>query len=274
MRSTHADHAIMDLVDGTLVNRGLSVLIADLEGRRLNQQEVAKGVEYGESTTNFQGRKKLNPEDVYKLLNLGIHSHGATSNELLENSLIVRHGDKPMNNNRNLVNNVQFNHEIINLIEQSNKYKQEKKIKDLREQIVESAGDYGLYNEASNRAMKENMRSNNETRHQIMSQAKSDGFTVKSYSGIKPTHDNRYNNINGEQYYGTTLDNVARRLRNKSGNRSTDDTEHDMKQGLMEFGTYDQSKKSIAQYNSRDYNNSLERSDESEDISDTTSKRY
>ncbi len=275
MRSTHTDHAIMDLVDGTLVNRGLSVLISDLEGRRFNMQEVAKGSTYGESTNNFQANKKLNPEDIYKILHIGgRQSHSANSNELLEGSLIIRSGDKPMNDNRKLLNNVEFNHEIINLIEQSNKYTNDHKIKDLREQIVESAGDYGLYNEATNRSMKENMKSNNQSRHQLQSQAKLDGFTVKSYSGFKPTYDNRQKNINYEDFKSHSLNSMMKDKRNTMGNKSVDDVENDMIQGNFEFGSYGYAPKSINSYTVRNYSNSLERSDESDTITDTTSSLY
>jgi hypothetical protein len=201
--SSFVDHAYMAVVDGELVNRELAKLIVDLQGQRNIREKVVQGGGFNESSVNQQARKKLDVSDIYKIMQIGgVISQGKAPHAEFEGMRVAKYGNLPMNNNRELVKNVQVNHEILNSMQQANKKLKERDIKDLREAIAKSAADNGIYKIANNKSTVKEGLTNNQTRNVSDPRYIEAQKTTKNYAGIKPSNlmKNKLANMNGEDF--------------------------------------------------------------------------
>ncbi len=202
--STFVDHAYMAVVDGELVNRELARLIVDLQGQRNIREQVAQGGQFNDSAVNQQAKKKLDMSEVYKIKQIGgLASQGLAPNVKFEGMRVAKYNKLPMNNNRDLVNNIEINHEILNSMQQATKkLKDPKDTKDLRDAIAQSAADNGLYKISNNKKQVRESLTSNQTRNVSDPRYIESQKTTQNYSGIKPSNLllNKLNNINGEDF--------------------------------------------------------------------------
>jgi hypothetical protein len=244
--STWTDHSVMRVVDEELVNKSLANLIIDLEGLRLNKQMVAQGAAYSDSAVNQINKRKVNAEDIYKLMRVPLQSSAKTANEAFDGKSIAKYGNKPMNNNRKLTKSVMFNHKVLNSMEQATKSANKEQFTDLRESIAQSASNNNLYNEVKNKRVSKERSTENQNRHSDMGHVETDSFAVKSYKGIKPTNDRMKNSGKTvfDEFGDYSLGTHEKRKRQHEADLSihdavTNDTDID----LFEFGVHEKALK-------------------------------
>lgn len=251
--SSFLDHANMAVINGERTNRMLANLIIDLEGLRATKQEVAQGATYGDSAVQQQRSKKMQPDDIYKILMIGGNvSHGQSANEAFEGKRIARYGSMPKNNNRVLIEQIQINHEIVKSMEQATRRiasNEGKEFRDLRKNIEQSASDRGVYREAFNRRLGPNVsKTINETRNAEYTQHVEDGKEVKQYGGIKPSkYRNPTNDLEWERF-GSHSRNTLNRKGRREGYKikDVDDFEQDTDQNRLTFGVFDRATRADA----------------------------
>lgn len=246
--SSFTDHANMAVIDGQLAPKMLAHLIVDLEGLRQNKQEVAKGAQYNDSLVVQERQKKLSPDDIYKIIRLeGMNSQEEAPNVKYEGKMIHKYNNKPKNENRKAIQNIQINHEITKSMELATKKSNRSNIKDLRETIVKSAHDEGLYNESKSRRIlkKENMKTENQNRHTNYSQFVEDTKTVKNYSGIKPSKNYNFQNTISYEEFALESRGVPYRkgANNEKRRKEKEEFENSQDTSLFEFGVYDKADK-------------------------------
>lgn len=192
--SSFVDHSVMRLVDEELVNKSLANLIIDLEGLRKNKQVVAQGAAFSDSSVNQVKKRHLNPEDIYKLMRTVSTSGAKTANEAFDGKRVMKYGNKPMNNNRKLVENVQMNHKVLSSMEQATSKSMSKdKYDDLRKDIKQSAANSNLYHEVRNKKLGALGLTESQLRNSGFAHSDTESLAVKSYKGIKPTADRMSN---------------------------------------------------------------------------------
>lgn len=246
-RSTYLNHANMAIIDGTRVNRMLANLIIDIEGLRDTKQIVTQGAAYSDSAVNQLSKKKLNKDDIYKIIRIGNVNTQALDKEI-DGKAIHRYGKKPMNDQRNLSNSIQFNHAIVKNIEQATKkFKELDKegFVNLRKKIEHSATENGIYKETSNRRLIEKYKSSNTTRNTEDNRYIEEQKEIFNYSGIKPSKERKdHDNIDYEKYGNESSKSVLRKGKRKENIiHSVNDNDQEQDQGRLDFGVYDKAKK-------------------------------
>lgn len=191
--NAYLDHTIPVDIGGQLVNRGLALMILDLQGQRANKQISAQGAQYGDSETvrNRQTRDRINPEDLYKLIQLSMVSPSASdpAHALLGADMNNRSpGDAHLFNPRNLFNEVQINHELAESIVLANKLGQKPQRENLRDEVKQSAANSNLYIQAGNRSLNnKGFQGNLDVRGEVkMNHAVEDSKQTKNYAAAVP----------------------------------------------------------------------------------------
>lgn len=189
--NSYLDHQIPIEINGQMVNRGLAMMILDLEGQRATKQMVAQGTDYDDSQVNLlrEMRLKLNPDDLYKMIMIGMTSatqSKSANQEFFEGRQIVRHA-KFDGDVRQLLSAGVINHDIAASMVQSNRELGPQKSSDLRRAVKKSAADYGLYKEARNRPASVKKTSNTLSREGLDTRSIEEQKETKTYGGIKPS---------------------------------------------------------------------------------------
>ncbi len=256
-QSAFQDHANF-WIDGQQVNRMLGHLIVDLQGQRNTKQAVAEGATYGDSASNSWRKKKMHPDDIYKIMRIGgkISQANTANSDLADSKQVLRYGNKKLNNNRKVVQNAQINHEIAASMEQTARALRDKRTDDLRDKIEQAAHIEGLHTETNNRRVvdisKWDVRKS--AGKASGTQEETESFGVRSYAGIKPSKKNRSGEMADFENYGgdSDLSHVRDGKRRTRKHKTTQDTEYGQDQNAAEFGTFDPAKKEEkrnAQYN-------------------------
>jgi hypothetical protein len=176
------DHVRHKQIEGDMKNKFMALLIADLEGQRENKQLVAQGAVYSDSDAqqNRQVNQKLNPEDIYKLTQI--------SGPLPENATFADASIRSSMTNPDLrvaLSSTKTNHEMAESINNAIRNRTELQTDDLREKIIRSADDYGVYFEKSNRR-REEKTDPTQNRHSLDVRHIEDSKSIKNFSNIKP----------------------------------------------------------------------------------------
>lgn len=231
--NSYLDHSIPVELNGQMVNRGLALMILDLEGQRSTKQAVIQGVDYKDSHSTMmrESKKKINPEDIYKLMMIGLSSNTQASQEF-QGKHIVRH-IKSDSNLRDMLNNTELNHDILNSMISCNREKGKLRTDDLRESIQQTASDNGLYitniqRENSIHKSKGLIRESRDTRHI------EDHKEVKIYSNILPQQSNIHNLANYEPFKKNSHNNhISYRNNERAKNQTISRVNHDV--NMSEF---------------------------------------
>lgn len=238
-RKVEVDRRQVD-INGVMVNKALANLIIDIQGINDTKRAVAKGAVYGDSYKN-QIAQRIHPSDLKKLAQIGIVSHSASANQIID-GMGVNGKMSGLGDNRKLQNDVKVSQHVLNSMEQGTK-KKGKAVKDIRGVIEESAASNEFYHTNGNRqrAVKAgDIRGKVKQNHYI-----DDAKVAKSYSGIVPSKTNRViDKVDKTGTGKTSWDNrlhVAK-LRGLTSNKTTNNT-HEQRFGEFEFGTFDKAKK-------------------------------
>lgn len=188
--NSYLDHQIPIEINGQMVNRGLAMMILDLEGQRATKQMVTHGTDYDDSQVNLlrEMKLKLNPDDLYKMIMIGMTSATQTKSanqEFFEGKQVIRHA-KFDGDVRQLLNAGELNHDIAASMVQSNRELGKQRTDDLRKLVRKSAADYGLYKENSNRPASMRKVKNTLVREGLDTRSIEDQKETKTYGGIKP----------------------------------------------------------------------------------------
>ncbi len=176
------DHARNKQINGDMKNKFMALLITDLEGMRQNKQLVTHGAVYGDSEVQQtrQANQKLNPEDIYKLIQISAPLPENATFDDAKNRSKMTNGDF-----RVALSSTKMNHEIVESINSAVRKRVDLKTGDLREQIAQSAADYGLYNDSSNRKNGD-LPAPTQNRHGLDTQFKEESKTIRNFAHIKP----------------------------------------------------------------------------------------
>lgn len=191
--NSHLDHARPVEINGQMVNRMLAMMIVDLEGQRATKQSTAQGTMFLDSEVDQTraSKQRINPEDLYKMLLIGMTSgsHAASANQeffdnaYLHRSASVENADPVAS--RGLV---KLNHHIIESMVSSNRTLGVQEAKDIRNAIKQSAADNGIYLTNSNRMHGVSKTGPALSREAMTSHAKLESnLEVKNYGGLKPS---------------------------------------------------------------------------------------
>lgn len=239
--SQYQDHIMVDL-GIQLVNRKLADVIIDLEGIRGTKQTVTQGVDYNDSNLAGNRSKRMKPADVYKILMQGLTTQSLSAHSLLggemRNKITATDADF-----RSMLDQSLINHKITTSMEQATRTTSKEDRKDLREQIIQTASDQGLYQELGTRGGRKT-ESSNIGRLSLDNREIEESRSVTNYAGIIPAKDYyTYDKLSIEAFGEESLDGLVRKhSKNKSKNRSKSDHEYDIKQGEFEFGVYNKAK--------------------------------
>ena len=231
--NAYLDHKIPVEINGQMVNRGLAMLILDLEGQRATKQMVAQGTNYDDSQVTMirEMQKKINPEDLYKMIMIGMTSASqptAAHQEFFEGKQIIRHA-KFDGDVRQLLNAGQLNHVVAASMTQVNRERGAKKTDDLRQAVIKSATDYGLYKESINHTANVNKVTNTLVREGINTRSIEDQKETKTYGGIKPSKKYNPHEIIDYEAFAKASKETQKRLVNhrKIGNTNVNSTVND-----------------------------------------------
>jgi hypothetical protein len=235
--NSYLDHQIPIEVNGQLVNRGLAMLILDLEGQRATKQVVAHGTDYDDSHGNLlrEMQQKINPEDLYKMIMIGMTSHSqdkTAHEEFYDGAMMVRNS-KFKGDVRKLLNAGEINHDIANSMMQSNRAVNKKQRSDLREEIHTSAADHGLYQTNKNRPASVRHTRNTLVRESLDTRMIETQRETKTYGAIKPAENyNPHEKLDFEKYAQSSKTTQHRKMNaRKMKNRSVNDTVDDVDMG-------------------------------------------
>lgn len=187
--NSYLDHQIPIEINGQMVNKKLAMLILDLEGQRATKQIVTHGTDYNDSQVNLLRDRKINPDDLYKMIMIGMQSATqckSANQEFFEGRQIIRN-TKFNGDIRQLLNAGEINHDIATSMLQSNRNTGAKRTDDLRKTIQKSAADYGLYKENSNKPASSKQVRNTLVREGLDTRELEEQKITKTYGGIKPS---------------------------------------------------------------------------------------
>ncbi len=214
--NSYLDHQIPIEINGQMVNRGLAMMILDLEGQRATKQMTAQGTDYDDSQVTMlrEMQLRINPEDLYKMIMIGMTSATqakSANQEFFEGKQIVRHA-KFDGDVRDLLNAGVINHDIANSMQQSNRELGPQRSKDLRQAVKKSAADYGLYKESKNRPASVKHTQNTLAREGLDTRDVEDQKETKTYGGIKPSENyNPHTSVDFERYAKNSRTTQARK---------------------------------------------------------------
>jgi hypothetical protein len=269
-RNAYLDHQIPVEVNGQLVNKLFAGLILDLQGQRKNKQLVAQGAYYGDSSVNQQShsKKSLNPEDLYKIIMIGMNSETGKRGLDIRDTMVNKHIDSKKDL-RKMLNQVVINHNIAASMTQVNKIKSSDKKTDLRHNILVSSKIEGFYTTMKNKKIngkdinardlkREGLNTriiDDSTLNKLHKGSKltsvkdgrdvkregldtriiDDSKAIKNYASAKPKQEKKHVNINFEEYKAPVMKSMIRTHKFKSKNKSISDNLDDME--MNEFNT-------------------------------------
>lgn len=249
------DHANMTLVDGTLMNKMLARLIVDLQGQRQTKQILAQETPFNDSGTQQMAKRKVSPDDIYKIMRIGGRaSHAPDANQLFEGIYVNKYGNMPMNNNRRLAEKTEINHEILQAMDQAVRNTKTSGATphgnlEARTRIEESGAHEGFLVEGRNaRPAAKSKRSQTDERDRVEQTRhvsdNADKITM-NYASFRPKETFRTNDKVDTQGFGAHSLQTQERGKNKKNARArtTSDNEYDIDQGRLDFGVYDKANK-------------------------------
>lgn len=244
--STFKDNNLVE-INGTMVNRKLAHLIIDLEGSRETRQEIAKGTDYGESRNTHVRSARLSPMDVYKIMMIDMASPVNANTSHYDGKFLVRNNGKLTHDNRSLMEHAEFNHEIAAIMTAATKSARnisEDDVRNSREQVMQSAGVHGLFQEQGNRKGSAKI-TNSLNRESFNNHHIEDAKTTMNYAGIKPSETNRVmEKLDGESYAKFSRQSITRSgKRDGAVANKTYHNEYEQDRDRLDFGTYDRAER-------------------------------
>lgn len=216
--NVYLDHQRVAQFQDKVINRKLAMLITDIEGIQSTRQIVAQGTEYGESQANRQrGRRKLNPDDLYKLIQIGMQSGSAAEVFDPESGRVDGAGMRRVapgtSDVREALSNVMVNVDMADSMRQVNKRIQPSQTDnaDIRASVAESSANLALDIQQDSRGRPVIVPREHVMRESMDNRHKEESREVKSYAGIKPMAIN--NNL------AKTAPNKARSMEAKTKSR-------------------------------------------------------
>ena len=231
--NSYLDHAIPIELNGQMVNRMLANLILDIEGQRLTKQAAAQGADYSESevTQIRNSRKVLNPDDVFKLIAIGLASQtqAPSAHNLYYSTEFRNRGKQQTLDVRKMLGQTQINHHMAASMLQANRTLGPQEQKDLRDSIIAS-GAHHHHMVEQNTASKVKLVTNTNAREGLSTSHMEDSLGVKVYSTVQPQA--KPSNLDVTEYEVFAKKSRENKNVNKntarSKNKSVTDTEHDM----------------------------------------------
>lgn len=187
--NAYMDHQIPMQIDGQMVNRMLGHLILSISGQQATKQLVAQGADYSESEVNQlrRSRRQIDPDDLYKVMMIGGVSHSISAQqENFEETPVRLQGRMrtfDLHKTRDLAS---LNHKILRSMEQVSRKLGPQKHKDLRDSIKQSAADYGLYTEQTQRPTHKQKVDSTLNRESLDIRQIEEEKVVKQYGGLLP----------------------------------------------------------------------------------------
>jgi hypothetical protein len=189
--NVYLDHQRVAQFQDKIINRQLAALISDIEGIQATRQVVAQGTEYGESrTSQRRGRRKLDPDDLQKLVMMGSASKSAAEVADLEggqaDGASMRRGAPGLSDSRAAMRQVMVNAALADSMQQVNKAIQPSDRGDVRQAVAESAANLALFIEQDAKGQPVPVVNHHVRRESMDTRHIEESRTVKSYSGLKP----------------------------------------------------------------------------------------
>lgn len=232
--NSYLDHEIPVEINGQMVNKGLALMILDLEGQRATKQISAQGTNYDDSQVTMlrEMQARIHPEDLYKMIMIGMTSgtHAPSAQQEYFEGKRVSRSAVHQSDVREMLNHAEINHDIASSMVQSSRELGKKRSGDLREVVKTSAADYGLYQVSKNRPSQVTKMTSSLVREGLDTRSIEDQRETKTYGGIVPAKMyNAQDKVDQEKYGKQSKMTHLRKLNaNKSKNRSVDDSINDV----------------------------------------------
>ena len=255
-------------LNGQQVNRNLALLIMDIEGIRSNKQFVAQGASYGDSKTMQQhnnGIRPINPEDLYKLIEIGAVSitHAESAHEQLSGNIQRINAQMSKTDLRNAMNNSLQNIDVAHQMVQINKKLDPRKSNELRENIKQSANrdtlDITHKNINSTRQVKDTLK-----RAGIDVRVLEDSRQTKSYAHLKPIIQNKTHELTNVEQFGSYSRQAAPKIKKYERTHNAEMTENDV--DMSEFADVHLPTIFSREYKSRGYQSEIGDTERREEI--------
>jgi hypothetical protein len=207
--AAYVDRSIGVLVDNERINKDLANVIINLKGIKDTKQKVYQGASYGDSETVQNLQSKVPTEVLNHILQYAQNSQNDPANVQFESSYTPSMNAKRKQDIKQDYNKSEYNHFIIeSMISANNKQMSNKELNDLREKIKQSASDYGLYLQDSN---KKSGKKTNKLK-QIHEKQEDDNYkenskSIANYKHAKIKKENKLNNVNPEHYKSESNEN-------------------------------------------------------------------
>ena len=238
------DHARMAMIDGQMVNKTLVNLIVDMEGRRANKQEVAKGLNYGDSDMRRNKIAVIPAADLMAIMQLSVISQTVCPNTLHDGKRVNRHNLKPSEDYRPIMGQVQINHDLAESIANITKnIGRRKMVQEIRDKVLESAYDQGIYYQNANKMSGFRPRSENTKRNVDYDRYIEDSKKTVNYSNIAPTQSDIMTKLDNTPHGDESLNTIEKKLRFDKAMTTADDHEYDMSMDMNSFRLYDKANK-------------------------------
>lgn len=236
--STYSDEKKVALINGQMVNKAVAMLIYSPEGLRNTRQEVNKGVDFHFSRDTQQTRKKkLKPEELYRLMMIDRTSPDNPNSKFF-NRMMARKANQTNRDLEKMMRASRMNHEISESMQQAVKKLRTREVKDLRDEVYETASKVELYQEGFNTRRK--TKSEDIKRRSMGVHEVKDSKAVANYGAVKPRQGNDVMKMDGKESFGARSTQTKQRSKsNKHTNRSVTDNEYDQDLSVHEFGVYD-----------------------------------
>ncbi len=266
------DHYAPLPINGEMANRMLADLIVDIERLRVTQQAVAGTPTYGDSSVNLHRKNKIDPDDYYKLMMMGVlNSHAPSANQAIDGA-VNRVGTKPTNT-RPVADRAIMNHEVKESMTVATQEAQREKKEDLRKAIYTSASDNGIYYE-SNNAPSMDMTDFDVTHNRkkgIVAHNVEQTFEVKNYGLAQPPENMRRKaNTDYEWYAEESKKTPAYSASVRQYDIQTPETtEIDQDNARFEFGVYTRSQQQSTRPHERNNQRAIDIGDMARDIHTT-----
>jgi hypothetical protein len=255
--NTYLDHSTPVEINGQMINRSIAILIKDLEGQRVNKQYMMQGAKYSDSAVNQQreSRYQLNPEDIHKLVMIGMtsSSHAINSNTKLDTEGTNRTQFNLADvDTRFMLNNTKLDHSIASTMAQSNKAIPKKHRVKLGKNITESAKRQGFFTEQGNNARGGRPGANGKDlkREGLDTRIIEDSRSIKNYgTAIPMKHNNNMEKIDHEKFGKFSRNTMVRAHNYSSKHVTTADHEYDI--DMTEFRDVDRREMGPAKFKGR-----------------------
>jgi hypothetical protein len=201
IRMVQPDQMITTSYEGHPINRDVAMFMINFTHRKKMLHDNAQNILFGKGIANVNSARKMTKEDISHLIaqSNSKNAHAKYEDTTIDRPALVPHADLEVGSK------VVINQQIVDFISDVllKRKNPDMKIGDMRDAILQTATDNGIYQTLSNKSSGQlpDQHQNRETNDSQSFGNIYDGKTVKSYAGLHPpVLSDSHGNANYEAY--------------------------------------------------------------------------